>query len=173
VLVGLCDTVDDFDRFYAENYEPMVRSLTIAFRDRAAAEDAAQVGFEKALLRWRRISSFERPATWVYVVAVRSGRSQLARDRRGGNGACWGPNPIPQDAVVSMLWLQDAIDRLPPRQRTVVVLRHLADLSLQDIARALHLSLGTVKSTLHTAHRRLQVDLSDRPDEERRSNDAR
>jgi RNA polymerase sigma-70 factor, ECF subfamily len=157
--------VSDFHAFYAEQYEAVVRSLTMAFQDRAAAEDAAQIGFEKALRRWRTVGALDRPGTWVYVVAVRSGRRALLRDRRDGrdDGTGAGAPRVrgPEPAAVARLALQDALRRLPPRQRTVVVLRHLADLPLRDIAEALGLAVGTVKSTLHTAYERLSVELVD------------
>lgn len=56
--------------------------------------------------------------------------------------------------------LQRALATLPDRQRAVVVLRHYQDLSLDEIARTLGMSLGTVKSSLHRALQRLRVGLS-------------
>jgi RNA polymerase sigma-70 factor (ECF subfamily) len=56
--------------------------------------------------------------------------------------------------------LQAALATLPDRQRAVVVLRHYQDLSLDEISRTLGMSLGTVKSSLHRALRRLREGLS-------------
>jgi RNA polymerase sigma factor (sigma-70 family) len=61
---------------------------------------------------------------------------------------------------VSAAWVAETIAGLPPRQRAVVVLRHLVGLRLGEIAEALDISVGTVKSTLHSAHARLRVDLA-------------
>ena len=61
--------------------------------------------------------------------------------------------------------MRDAIALLPARQRAVVVLRHLVGLSLDEIADALRVSTGTVKSTLHAAHARLRVVLDDESEE--------
>ena len=44
---------DEFTRFFDDHYEPIVRSLTLVFGDRTHAEDAAQVGFERAYRKWR------------------------------------------------------------------------------------------------------------------------
>jgi RNA polymerase sigma factor (sigma-70 family) len=57
--------------------------------------------------------------------------------------------------------LRDAIARLPERQRVAIVLRYLADLPLVDVAAAMGCAVGTVKSTLHAARARLEVDLGD------------
>lgn len=59
------------------------------------------------------------------------------------------------------LSVRNAIDRLPPRQREVVQLRLLCELSLEEISQTVGLSTGGVKSTLHNALRALRKDLAD------------
>ena len=158
---------EGFEAFFATEYDGVVRSLTLAFGDRSQAEEAAQVGFERALRRWRYVGEMDRPGTWVYVVAVRHGRRALVRDRAF-------PGEVvevvevaagPEATAVTVLWLGDALRRLPPRRRAVVVLRHLGELSLAEISEALGIAVGTVKSTLHAAYAQLRVDLSDEDDE--------
>ena len=53
-----------------------------------------------------------------------------------------------------------ALRGLPERQRAVVVLRHYQDMSLEEIAQALGMSLGTVKSSLHRALARMRAGLA-------------
>ena len=48
------------------------------------------------------------------------------------------------------------LDALPERQRAVVALRHYQEMSLEEIARALDMRIGTVKSTLHRALARMR-----------------
>src|SRR5687767_9266140 len=76
---------DGFEAFFRQHRDPVVRALTLVFGERGAAEDAAQVGFERAFARWHRVGTYERPATWVYVVALRHGRRQL-RPMEGPHG---------------------------------------------------------------------------------------
>lgn len=57
--------------------------------------------------------------------------------------------------------VHDAIRRLPQRQREVIQLRLLSEMKLDEIAQALDISLGGVKSTLHNALHRLRRELSD------------
>lgn len=157
------DVPDGFERFFSVEYERMVRALTLVFGDRVCAEDAAQVGFERALARWARVSVMERPGTWVYVVALRHGRSVLRSERVFDGG-----DPVEMDhaqSAVDRLALRQAVAALPAQQRAVVVLRHLVGLRLGEIADALGIRVGTVKSTLHAAHRNLRVDLQDEPRE--------
>ncbi|HSR52213.1 MAG TPA: RNA polymerase sigma factor [Acidobacteriota bacterium] len=61
----------------------------------------------------------------------------------------------------AMSKIRRAVEQLPPRQRQVVQLRLLSGLKLDEIAQALDISLGAVKSTLHSATRRLRTLLSD------------
>jgi RNA polymerase sigma factor (sigma-70 family) len=57
----------------------------------------------------------------------------------------------PADAAVTRLALAQALRRLPRRQRDVVVLRYLADLSEADVAESLGVSAGSVKQHAHRA----------------------
>jgi RNA polymerase sigma factor (sigma-70 family) len=153
--------VDDFDEFFFEHYARVVASLRLAGGDLGDAEDAAQDGFAKAMQRWGSVSLMDRPATWVYVVAVR----ELRRRARRGSDSADVPNadvPDHAEGVVSTEVVAQALRSLPPRQRLAVVLRFHADLTVTEVARAMSCSDGTVKSTLHTALVRLRVDLGDR-----------
>ena len=66
------------------------------------------------------------------------------------------PEPSP-DAVT----LQDALLRLPTDQRVVVLLHHVADLAVEDIARELEIPLGTVKSRLSRGRATLKALLGE------------
>ncbi len=59
------------------------------------------------------------------------------------------------------LRVKNAIDRLPPRQREVVQLRLLAELTLEEISDTVSLTTGGVKSTLHNGLRALRKELAD------------
>jgi RNA polymerase sigma factor (sigma-70 family) len=155
-------TVRTFDAFYADEQPAIRRSLAVALGDVALADQCTQEAFVKAWLRWNRVSAMERPAAWVYVVAVRQGLRLLRGDRRSdsrddaelveGDTA---------DATLDRLTTRELIERLPTRQRLAITLRYHADLALTDIAESMDCSIGTVKSTLHAALRRLRVEVTD------------
>jgi len=156
--------VDDFDEFFFDNYARVVRSLTLAGGARGDAEDAAQDAFAKALQRWKSVSAMNRPATWVYVVAIRHMRRAKQRHSRAIEAVT---APVDDaldhaDAVVASEVIERALDLLPPRQRLAVVLRFHADLTVPEVSRAMQCSEGTVKSTLHAALEHLRIDLGDR-----------
>ncbi len=154
--------MNDFDEFFFEHYTQVVRSLRLAGGDLGPAEDAAQEAFAKAMQRWGSVSVMDRPATWVYVVAVRELRRRARRLERPPDIAPAEPAPDHANAVVDAEVIERALDQLPPRQRLAVVLRFHADLTVPEVGRVMQCSEGTVKSTLHSALERLRIDLGDR-----------
>jgi RNA polymerase sigma-70 factor (ECF subfamily) len=155
--------VDDFDEFFFDNYTRVVRSLTLASGAVGDAEDAAQDAFAKAMQRWKSVSAMDRPATWVYVVAIRHLRRTRQRGSRPIDGTASALEAADHaEAVVASEVIERALSVLPPRQRLAVVLRFHADLTVPEVSRAMQCSEGTVKSTLHAALEHLRIDLGDR-----------
>ena len=148
-----------FETFFNEHYEPVRRSLAVAFADPVLAEELAQDAFARALASWRRVSKMDHPAGWVYVVALRAGRRRCNREEPAA--AVEPADADVADAVTRDIVLGAAIARLPERQRVALVLRYLADLPVADVAAAMGCAVGTVKSTLHAALERLGVEMQD------------
>jgi RNA polymerase sigma factor (sigma-70 family) len=153
-----------FETFFYEHYDSVRRSLAIALADPLLAEELAQDAFTRALRQWRRVSRMERPAGWVYVVALRAGRRRRS-GRREQTMTAEATTADIADGVLQGLDLAEVIGRLPERQRIAVVLRYLVDLPLHDVAAAMDCAVGTVKSTLHAALTRLGVELRDQEEE--------
>jgi RNA polymerase sigma factor (sigma-70 family) len=162
------DTTESFERFFDECYDSVRRALCVALADPALGEDAAQEAFARAYVQWRTVSQMDRPAGWVYVVALRGGRRQRAK--RAGRVERQ-PELDPAAQIAASDALEYLLAQLPERQRVAIVLRYVADLTLAETAEAMGCAVGTVKSTLHSALARLRVEMTDL-DEERRS-DAR
>lgn len=140
--------------------------------DRAEAEDAAQETFlqvHRALRSFQGRSSFR---TWLYGVARNVSRhcgSPAARraDAQADEEALLdvpdhSPDPL---ARLEQLQIQhavrDAIDTLSPFHRAVVFLRDIDGRSYEEIAAALGVPVGTVRSRLHNARARLAERLRD------------
>lgn len=129
--------------------------------------DAGQDLVQHALLHtWRRFSSLDNPEAFARVVMARAAASQWRRRWRGEV-----PHATMPDVRSVDPWhdIDEAADvrlmlaGLTPRQRAVVVLRFLDDLSEQETARAMGWKLGTVKSTTSRALDALRrQDLSSR-----------
>ena len=146
----------DFEAFYRSAHPRVVRSLALALGSADAAWDAAQEGFERAYRRWRVVRSTDRPESWVYVVAVRH-HLRVTR-RRPLEPADDLAQPPDIDRAVTV---EQALAKLTPRQREMVVLRYHSDLAVKDIAAAMGCAEGTVKATLHQALRALRVEFEE------------
>jgi RNA polymerase sigma-70 factor (sigma-E family) len=127
--------------------------------DRQEAEDLAQEACTRACLRWHQLDT---PRAWVIRVTTNLAFDRFRRLRSTARHLRLPPAPAvaPDDRHVD---LHRALAKLPKRQRDVVVLRYLADLSEAQTAAALGCSPGTVKSHaargLHAL--RTTLDLAD------------
>jgi RNA polymerase sigma-70 factor (ECF subfamily) len=153
--------VQEFEGFLAANYEPVRRALSLALCDPRRAEDVVQEAFARAFTRWSSVSAMERPVAWVYVVAMNQARRDLRREQRRARPAVAVAPPDMAGGVATSVSLTTALASLSPRQRTAVVLRFLADLSMGQVAEAMGCAEGTVKSTIHAALGRLRIEMEE------------
>lgn len=137
--------------------------------DRAEAEDAAQETFLRAHRALAEFRGEARLSTWLYAIASRVCLDRLAsgarRLERGDEAALLRLAAPGADAAGALergeleAALQQAIAALPEERRLVVVLRDLEGLSYEEIAAALGVELGTVRSRLHRARLDLRAKL--------------
>jgi len=128
-----------FDGLYRLAYRVAFRILG----DRLDAEDVAQEALARASVRWSRLH--ERPEGWVSRVASNLAIDRYRRRRRQPPIPS-GPVGIVDERMGERGDLVAALRKLSRRQREVVVLRYLADLSEADVAVVLGCSVGSVKS---------------------------
>jgi len=101
----------------------------------------------------------ESPTGWVYRVAINHAR-RVARRRSMEQRVFRKQVPMPDlPAPAGEIW--KLVASLSERQRQVVMLRHVAEMSENEIGTVLGISRGTVSSTLHDAHQRLGRLLDD------------
>ena len=140
---------EDFDAFYAATSRALLGQLYGLTGDWAEAGDCLQEAYARAWQRWSSVSRHEAPAAWVRVTAFRLARSRWRRTqqglalyrRHGVPDDLPGPSP---DAVA----VAAALRQLPENQRSALVLHHLADLSVAEVAHELDVPEGTVKARL-------------------------
>lgn len=150
--------VGGFEAFFGPAHDEVYRALVLTLRDGELAADATQEALARALVRWDEVSGYANPTGWVYRVALNWARSWFRRHTRELLGqpperACR-PVAEPSDPAVDR-----ALRGLPVEQRAVVVLRLYLDWSVEDVAAALEVSPGTVKSRLARALDRLRERL--------------
>jgi RNA polymerase sigma-70 factor (sigma-E family) len=139
----------------------LLRTAYLLTGNAADAEDLLQAALAKTYLAWDRIE--DRGALDGYVRrAMVNTHISWWRHRRVEE---YPTDEIPDQAVAdhaALSELQDtlrrAIDRLPQRMRAAVVLRYYEDMTEAEVAAALGVSLGTVKSTISRAVAKLRID---------------
>jgi len=162
MLAGVRGEMTDVSELFDAEYGRLVRSLGVAF-DPVDAADAVQEAFIQADLRWDEVSRFDDPAGWVRRVALhRLFNGRRNRRRRREILATIRPTSD-TDLTADLVDLRRAVAALPSRMRAAVCLHYLADLSVAEVAAALEVSVGTVKSNLHDGRTRLRslMEVSD------------
>lgn len=119
----------------------------------ADADEVVQEAFVAVHHRW---GSLEAPGAYLRVTVINGARKRL-RERRNRQGAVEKLSTLSlQVAPGPRPYLSDALDRLPERQRTAVVLRYYAGLNASEIGEVLECPAGTVRSLLHRALKELE-----------------
>lgn len=135
-----------FEELFRRRYEPMVRVAYLLVGSRAEAEDVVQDAFARIEMRWSRLDGNIEGYLHRCVV----NRSYDILRRRKLEQRFWFLQRE-QTADLEADELGDALATLPPKRRAAVVLRYYAGLPEKEIADALGVRPGTVKSMLHRA----------------------
>jgi RNA polymerase sigma-70 factor (sigma-E family) len=151
----------DFRDFAESRWPELVRLGFGLTGDRGLAEDLAQTALARAYLAWRRVSQADDPDAYVRRILVNASHRRFRR-RRVTEQPGQLPDTLvegPADLVSERADLVAALQRLPARQRTAVVLRYWADLTDTQIAAATGSAPGTVRSQLSRAVTSLRAAL--------------
>jgi RNA polymerase sigma-70 factor (ECF subfamily) len=137
----------------------------------AVAEDLVQETFLRAL-RGIALYQYPRPfKAWLYAIATNLARNHYARadtrhtENPPETAEYADPAPLPEEAFLQQDTAQRvlaALQTLPAHQREVVILFYYQELAQAEIAEALHIPVGTVKSRLSIGMKRLREILQDR-----------
>ena len=160
------DADDAVTQLYAAHYRSLVRLGALLLRDTALAEEVAQDAFVSMHGAWRRLRDPEKALAYLRRSVVNGVRDA---QRRAVVAAKHAPRPEPTGASAehgALLALEHAevmtaLRTLPDRQREVLVLRYYSDLSEAEIAAALDISRGAVKSHAHRGMTALRSTLED------------
>lgn len=157
-------TAPSFDEAFEHLHASAYRVAYRLVGRRAEAEDIAQEALARALTRWRKVSDHAEP--WVARVASnlaidwwRSNRRLTDLDVESGQELAASAGTVAHDA--DRIDLVRALRSLSRRQREVVTLRYVADLSERDVALQLRCSPGTVKTHASRGLAALRSTLSD------------
>jgi RNA polymerase sigma-70 factor (sigma-E family) len=174
--VGLFIGVDDYEglaEFVRARLGRLSRVAYLLAGGHHEAEDLLQTALLKVAARWQRVVAAEDPEAYVrkiiYHEHVRAWRRRKVVEEPSGDLLDTVVGSGDSERVVRRLVLEQALRRLNPRDRAVLVLRYFEDLSEADTAAVLGCAIGTVKSQTSRALGRLRaaapelVDLLDNP----------
>jgi RNA polymerase sigma-70 factor (ECF subfamily) len=150
-----------FEQFCTEEYPRIVDAVAVTIGNADLAVDAVDEALARAWNRVLRGHDIESLAGWVRVVAINVGRDE---HRRRATEKKYLPTLAPSISLDEDEWqgpidVRSALDQLPPRQREVAVLYYISNLRIAEIAEELHLSRGTVKTTLARARVKMAAAL--------------
>jgi len=139
---------------FAEHYRTLVGLAAFLVRDTATAEEVVQDSFVAMHCGWSRLRDSDKALPYLRRSVVNRSRSVLRHRMVVDKNAPRPPPDMPsaeQGAITQMerSAVVDALRALPLRQREALVLRYYADLSEGQIAAAMGITTGAVKS--HTA----------------------
>lgn len=149
-----------YEDFYRSEFPAMVALASTLVG--SSAEDIAQEAMIQANQNWSKISSYDKPGTWVRRVTINLSLSSLRRAatqlrkiallNAGAADVAWQPKGLDDD-------LTQAVSSLPKKQRAAVVLHYLEDLPVADIAEILECAPSTAKVHLHRGRQALAEKL--------------
>jgi RNA polymerase sigma-70 factor (sigma-E family) len=154
----------EFRQFVAARSAALLRTAYLLVGDWAHAEDVLQNALTKTYLAWRRLGEFEAVDAYARRVLVTTATSWWRRRWHGERPTAVMPERITPDAIdehIERQALWRHVQKLPSRQRAVLVLRFYEDLTEAETARVLGVAVGTVKSQCARALGTLRNSLSE------------
>ncbi|MBV9608816.1 MAG: sigma-70 family RNA polymerase sigma factor [Acidobacteria bacterium] len=172
------DLASDFDTIVRANQRRIYRVLLALVRDPDVADNLTQECFVRAYEKRRTFRGHSSISTWLTRIAINLARDH-ARNRKDGfwrsllrgpvHEAAQATNSLrdarssPEQALMAREATQIVLDEMaamPPQQREVFALRFFEELSLEEIAIILDREVGTVKTHLFRAVKRVRSRLS-------------
>jgi RNA polymerase sigma-70 factor (sigma-E family) len=150
-----------FREYVTARSRSLLRTAYLLTGNRADAEDLVQAALAKTYLAWDRIEDRSALDGYVRRAMVNTHISWWRRRRLEEYPTDEIPDqPVADHSGTSELQdsLRRAVNRLPQRMRAAVVLRYFEDMTEAEVADALGVSLGTVKSTVSRAVAKLRID---------------
>jgi RNA polymerase sigma-70 factor (ECF subfamily) len=146
---ALVSARSEVERIYREHGEHMLRTLLAFSGDPEVAQEAVAEALAQAL---RRGQALRDPLAWTWRAAFRIARGELKRRRAVERPALQRPYEIPEPAME----LVAALRSLSPSQRAAIVLHHVADRPVREVAAILGTSQAAVRVHLSRGRRRLR-----------------
>jgi RNA polymerase sigma-70 factor (sigma-E family) len=156
--------VAEFSEFATLRWSSLVRTAYLLTGDRGHAEDLVQTALTKCFVAWPRLRSRDAADAYVRKVVLNTFISWRRKRSWHELPSEDPPEEVAADTTEDLAQrsvLLAALADLPPRQRAVVVLRFYEDLGIQQVAKELGCSTGSVKRQTSEALKKLRRIIGD------------
>ena len=153
----------EFAEFARGRHGALYRYAYLLAGERGLAEDLVQEGLVKTYVAWRRLRDTANAEAYtrrvITTTAITWWRRKSWNAERPNDDL---PEQLaPYEDTTARVWLWHELRQLPPRQRAAIVLRYYEDLTEPQTAEILNCSVGTVKSQVSAALKKLRARLGD------------
>lgn len=165
-----------FEAIVSRYKNPLFNFVFRFLGDRDATSDVVQETFIKVYRNKDSYKTFAKFSTWIYTIAGNLAKTELQRRKRKNQISInsWGEDeetmdlpdggPLPDrlvDSGIKNKMIQEALLKLPEVYREMVILRDIQEMSYEEIAEMMDISIGTVKSRINRGRAQLQELLRD------------
>ncbi|KAA0253609.1 MAG: sigma-70 family RNA polymerase sigma factor [Chlorobiota bacterium] len=165
-----------FEAIVSRYKNPLFNFVFRFLGDRDATSDVVQETFIKVYRNKDSYKTFAKFSTWIYTIAGNLAKTELQRRKRKNQISInsWGEDeetmdlpdggPLPDrlvDSGIKNKMIQEALLKLPEVYREMVILRDIQEMSYEEIAEMMDISIGTVKSRINRGRAQLQDLLRD------------
>ncbi len=165
-----------FEAIVSRYKNPLFNFVFRFLGDRDATADVVQETFIKVYRNKDSYKTFAKFSTWIYTIAGNLAKTELQRRKRKNQISInsWGEDeetmdlpdggPLPDrlvDSGIKNKMIQEALLKLPEVYREMVILRDIQEMSYEEIAEVMDISIGTVKSRINRGRAQLQELLRD------------
>lgn len=164
------NTIEAFDILVKRYKDPLTNFVFRYVGDRDVCEDIVQDALIKFYLNKDSYKSFAKFSTWIYTIAINLAKNELKRRKRKNifsinndedykTDIVDKSNLLPDDhtdAALKSEFIQNALMKLKPVYREIIILRDVQEMQYEEIAEITGLSIGTVKSRINRGRAKLQ-----------------
>jgi RNA polymerase sigma-70 factor (ECF subfamily) len=164
-------SVEKFDRIYIEHNAAVYRMACFLTKNKSEAEDLYQETWLRVVSHFDRIRDSVDPKAWIFTIAVNLHRDALRKKRvrhrylAEKKGELSGHSnrrsqPGGEENSEMQMAISRALSRLPRQLSHIFVLKEMCGFKYDEISEILSVPVGTVKSTMHRAVKKLQRELA-------------
>ena len=167
------------ENLYLEHFPRVYRTAYFVTGDHQMAEDVAQEAFLKAFANLHKLQERQKFASWISVIASNHAVDLLRKNKKvfftdnmetyGGEDLSDNPTECWDKKETSQA-VRDALARLEPEEREIIVLKYFNELSIKEIASLIKAPSGTIKSRLFRARDKIRLLLQPHYVEKRPTN---